>query len=895
MRREHEDNGSKDISATFSRPKRRMIGAHKASQVRANFAAAYWICVDEVSMLTASGNDLFGELNSRLKTAFRRTGCEDQPFGGKCVCLVGDFHQLQPVGGDSLAKILMMNHSAANALLFKQFEVHTLKQQMRQKNVEGNSLRIILEHIRGAVTGAYPPVNQTIIDQLKTFSHRDIDDDPLWRYAAILVADNAVRQYFNRAQALSFAKEHGKFVYTWRLPLTAAGETAMAQLPFRTQQQVYSLFPELTGYFVETAPAMCLFNLNPSCGIANGTLCTMHSMKFKPEHLKAVLDEIQSQQRDSAGAGSVILLPYAPQSINVTVPTLEKAEVTPGAPPAVCEPWQLRRDQWAESRTCVAGKRVFSIKTIAQKATSVYHKDAPWAFYESNVPLGFSFTVNKAQGQTFDRIYVSLSDSFISLQRLYVVLSRARTLSGIRILPGDINANTVKKMKLLAHPLWLQDYTAAVNEDVKGAFYCPVRLQEFADNRQDRIDLALQKSGKTKKVPAKRTGAGAQAGGMPAKAPQTKVKALAQPVPGRVRRQPAVPSNLLHAQLVLTGRSGAGTSRVRSCVALPPHAVAVRPGHNSERSGLLNAGNSCFLNAGMTALCAVDPWRHAIANTSVETWMPSNEHLLPSKPQDEHTQSKLKTALARVVAKTGVAVRALADVLHRLCTYDTDTTAIDCGDLINALQLHISDVHLRDRVVLYDRPFKDLRLKKQESIGDYLPRLLQLANFVGPHARRALIDATTVYMLTTTTCDVCHQCIATQNDWDRLPVQLLPMHCFPADSSFSTALNNFFFEMEIVHDYACDHFSHARDSTATKQRRTAQRTRTLHNFPEYLVVALQRTADNRRRAKDNRRIAFHEQGHVKLTATSGELTTYKIVATAVRTLALPYAYVLYLV
>ena len=283
--------------------------------------------------------------------------------------------------------------------------------------------------------------------------------------------------------------------------------------------------------------------------------------------------------------------------------------------------------------------------------------------------------------------------------------------------------------------------------------------------------------------------------------------------------------------------------------------------------------------------------------------MYSNTHLLASKPQTPELQAKFKLVFADVLQRTRVASRALADVLHRLYSYGTaaashaDTSPISCTTLNDAIQAHVSDVqlHVSDAAahppqhdVLLTRPFADLHLRTQEDLIDYLPRLLELAHFQGQGGLRAMLDAITVDAVITQTCMACSRASARHDDADRCPFQLLQMTWFTADSgnSFSAALQKFFFTPEFATDYNCANPVHTNDSIDTRRKRQVQRLRSLHQFPPYLVVALQRSTADKFSAKDNRHITFSERAIVRLVSPHGpgETWTYEVVATAVRAL-----------
>ncbi|KAL6739704.1 hypothetical protein Aduo_013129 [Ancylostoma duodenale] len=64
-----------------------------------------------------------------------------------------------------------------------------------------------------------------------------------------------------------------------------------------------------------------------------------------------------------------------------------------------------------------------------------YNQDLPFTLKRRQFPLRlcFALTINKSQGQTFDRVGICLNDHIFSHGQFYVALSRARSKEGVKI------------------------------------------------------------------------------------------------------------------------------------------------------------------------------------------------------------------------------------------------------------------------------------------------------------------------------------------------------------------------------------------------------------------------------------------------------------------------------
>ncbi len=66
----------------------------------------------------------------------------------------------------------------------------------------------------------------------------------------------------------------------------------------------------------------------------------------------------------------------------------------------------------------------------------VEERSMPWVLYrrQFHVKLAFAMTINKAQGQSLEEVGVDLREALFTLRQLYVALSRATSVAGVKIL-----------------------------------------------------------------------------------------------------------------------------------------------------------------------------------------------------------------------------------------------------------------------------------------------------------------------------------------------------------------------------------------------------------------------------------------------------------------------------
>jgi hypothetical protein len=343
-------------------------------------------------------------------------------------------------------------------------------------------------------------------------------------FAPIGVLSNAERHAINAAQVKRFAEQHGLPVLRWRRQLFRYGPKkslkAGNSMPADKKNQLYDSDPGMWAYFVPGAPMMCTEIVNTARKIANGTICVARSLSFDTAELQAHVAALAA----AAQPGEVIDLADRPLSVNVevTMPTAAEAAAwpadamfprTPGQDAcAVVIPILVsNKDPTSTEMYSVpaikAGVRTVYFKDHKVRLESYYPRADPRPYVErlcrcsismsyleglpllsqlhpplpplspirlhplaaiKQVELMFAVTDYKLQGQTLDKLILSLGERtfkpHLSLQKLYVLVSRVRAAKDIRLLkPQDPNGfNYIKHLQHVpALHVWNSGYNAS--------------------------------------------------------------------------------------------------------------------------------------------------------------------------------------------------------------------------------------------------------------------------------------------------------------------------------------------------------------------------------------------------------------------------------------------------
>lgn len=390
----------------------RGMSAGAMDSVRSALEPCCGVVIDEISMLDAC------TLANVEKNATAALGAHPQklPFSGKHLVLMGDFHQLSPVKGEALHKSLVAHSKfnpgrkqrsvAHNTLhihgvnLFSRFVRVNLTEQMRAGGDPQHTE--FIEKLRQEEH----PISFPMLRRLRPIQAADMDANPDWQFATIVVSSNAERSRLNKWQLTAFARARQEPIFTWLCPIKLGSSYRIANGV--AQEVLEAKCPELRAFFVRGAPAVITCNVCPEYGIANGTRGVFESLVWSDPSTMAFAASCQGR---------------VAEVIQVDQPSYVVVRAAGHSVP-------IRRVQ---DRT---------------KAVKINDQRRQFDFRSSGCEIGFASTFHKIQGATLDKVVLCLNARrskklmTVNLQALYVGLTRVRSGDGLRIWPsarGDLD------------------------------------------------------------------------------------------------------------------------------------------------------------------------------------------------------------------------------------------------------------------------------------------------------------------------------------------------------------------------------------------------------------------------------------------------------------------------
>ncbi len=373
------------------------------------WAGVAYLIVDEVSMISAP---FLTDISTRLQHAKGTSAlAEDIPFGGVNIIFLGDFGQLKPVGGASLYSHRYTKHpdvqdpqraSAVSALkgvyLWRALVTKVVILRRNQRQSADPAYSALLSRIREGHSGAARERGSAFdysTLQTRLLQNMDADSASAFCDAPIIVGLKSVRDPLNERILHHHARALNTEVYRYHARDTMANTT----LDRKTREYLWSLPTSTTRDALGRLPlfpgmkVMIQENIAFACHVVNGAVGTVRNIKYTEtdgdRYVSVVYVEIP-------GAGT-----YFGEEHDDVIPIFPASTT-----------FQL----------------VITPKTATTRAQTV-------SVTRLQPPLlpAYAFTDYKAQGRSLDAAIVD-PDSALSMQGVYVMLSRVRTMNGLAIL-----------------------------------------------------------------------------------------------------------------------------------------------------------------------------------------------------------------------------------------------------------------------------------------------------------------------------------------------------------------------------------------------------------------------------------------------------------------------------
>jgi hypothetical protein len=387
------------------------------------------VVIDEISMLTPT---LLGDADIRL----REISGKKEPFGGFIIVLAGDFQQLPPAVGDTLYTGVLSSSgqpASETKTLYehesrKLFGKFTIRRMLQFHRATDERLLLFLNKMRN-LYNKYPLRDKQILNRLvqQPLTKEDLQGD--WKDALICVQSNNERFHLNEQFIKLKAIEMKDVLLWWDYEITHP-----PSLPEQVELHLRKTYSaELNGYFLKGAPVILTSNVAPVLQVANGSNGVLDSVIYinQKDRLKV------TEQISHAKVGSMVKLHKQPDYIiiklNMEIPKSVKSNAAlnigqilypEGNDNAYLIPMSMTKD--------IYNKNVIKFGPKDKMAIIKYNK---FPF-----DLLYACTTYKLQGATVTKLIVDLNQrpqglKAMDLRSLYVILSRVKQLSDLRIVP----------------------------------------------------------------------------------------------------------------------------------------------------------------------------------------------------------------------------------------------------------------------------------------------------------------------------------------------------------------------------------------------------------------------------------------------------------------------------
>ena len=376
------------------------------------------LVIDEVSMFKM-------EWLARVDDVLRKLGNSDEPYGGTFVLCAGDFKQLPPVGGKSVAGCLQEDlayDDRRGANLLTNMPMIPLTTQVRASNDPRHTERI--EGCRREICAEKSSL-EPCLQSLEHASLVTVDD-------TVVVLTNASRRAFNYELALAQAKQDDSYMLVWHEKLDSITEPEAKQI-YRLEGAVSNA---LCGFFVPNMPAVLDKNINVALHVVNSSRGIMRRVIYENVEARVRVEQAIQRviaSRDASGTRNAYIV-----DVEMDAPDGIAFELVA---PSVDWPPDMSLDDSRIVIPVMATKAEKPIQFVSHSARMMNERRIHMVKIE--VSPAYAFTAWKSQGQTFENRVVlclwpeEVRNARVSAEALYVVLSRVRSSSQLKYLPHN--------------------------------------------------------------------------------------------------------------------------------------------------------------------------------------------------------------------------------------------------------------------------------------------------------------------------------------------------------------------------------------------------------------------------------------------------------------------------
>jgi ubiquitin C-terminal hydrolase len=332
-------------------------------------------------------------------------------------------------------------------------------------------------------TQAIRPVSEELLKGLRPLSDADVKADQGWVLAPVGAVSNLEVDAINHSQSYTFARETNRPLVRWRSRLTPQSER-----PVEPQhlEGLYEDEPDLWEYFVQGAPVITCGTLKSTRQLVNGTPGLLDSLTLRSGEGEGV-DLYRPGFR-------VITLDKPPHAVNVRVShAFWHGELLDDKILELLDGGSLDPHIAVVPVFCTDRSKPRNVKLLSLFAAHVGAVDSVFVYSHAYI-LAFAITDYKLQGRSLDKLILSICtrscNPHLTLDGFYVLVSRSRTLNGLRRLQDDRKA--LAACAFLRHDPFLSAWNSGY--DAEGRWNRTLAAQAYQAARASRTQSAAART-----------------------------------------------------------------------------------------------------------------------------------------------------------------------------------------------------------------------------------------------------------------------------------------------------------------------------------------------------------------------------------------------------------------